>query len=321
MQSSGNSCTILVLTYKGKHHLELLLPTIKQAIENFRGEESIDVLIVDNGSDELTKEFVLSQYPNFRYEFSPDNDYLFSLNRFVKALSTDYLLMLNDDMKLDENVLNLLLPCIEKDKSLFAVTCRIMDFEGKYTASAVRAARYTKGWMYNAYLDPSETEIKYTLYPGGGAAVFRTEYFNALDGFDPLFRPAYCEDTDLGIRAWQQGWSSIYYPAAILYHREGGTITDQFKKDKLEQTINKNKILCTLKNTRFPGFLFWFYILLPYRIIRSLVKDKIMFNAWKLSFKQFPQALAKRRSARVLVMDPEWIGLLNKPYPKQKLNG
>ena len=41
-------------------------------------------------------------------------------------------------MKLEENVLNELIPLIEKDKELFAVACRIMDFDGSYTASAVR---------------------------------------------------------------------------------------------------------------------------------------------------------------------------------------
>src|SRR5580698_11504174 len=117
------SCTILILTYKGKHHLELLLPTIKAAIDYYKGDPLPDVMIVDNGSDESTRQFTQLHYPEYKYLFSPINDYLFSLNEYIKQLPAEYVFMLNDDMKLEKNVLNELIPLIEKDKDLFAVTC------------------------------------------------------------------------------------------------------------------------------------------------------------------------------------------------------
>jgi len=308
------ACTILILTYKGKHHLEFLLPTVKEAIDNYQGNVDVDVLIVDNGCDETTRQYSLSGFPQFRYEFSPVNDYLFSLNHFVREMKAEYMLMLNDDMKMDKEVLNELIPMMEKDNSLFAVSCRIMDFDGSYTASGVRMAAYTRGWMRNYYLDTAETATKYTLYPGGGAAIFCTSYFNELGGFDTLFRPAYCEDTDLGMRAWQQGWKVVYHPKAILYHREGGTIKDQFKQDRLEQTINKNQILCMMKNCRFSGFLAWFLLLLPYRLIFNYFRNKNLYRAMLMALRQFPQAWRKRVTSKVKVHDEEWMPLLNGSY-------
>ncbi|HTQ28445.1 MAG TPA: glycosyltransferase family 2 protein [Puia sp.] len=307
-------CTIVILTYKGKQHLALLLPTIREAIACYDRKGSIEVLIVDNGSDEHTRNYVQGHFPEFNYVFSPVNDYLFSLNGFIRELESEYMLMLNDDMKLERNILNELIPAIQKNGSLFAVACRIMDFEGNYTVSAVRKARYSRGWLYNYYLDPAESVAKYTLYPGGGAAIFRTAYFNALGGFDDLYRPAYCEDTDLGIRAWQHGWGTVYDPAAVLYHREGGTINDQFRKDKLEQTIFKNQLLCMVKNTHIPGFLPWFYLMLPYRILRSFFTNRNLFMAWKLAVKQLPDALARRKRTKHAANDLSWIQLLDKPY-------
>ena len=307
-------CTILILTYKGKHHLEFLLPTVQEAINNYNGNVKLDVLIVDNGCDEVTRQFSQANFPVFRYEYSPVNDYLFSLNHFVKQMSAEYMLMLNDDMKLEKNVLNELIPVMEKDDSLFAVSCRIMDFDGSYTASAVRMAKYKKGWFYHNYLDSSEIATKYSLYPGGGAAIFRTLYFNELGGFDPLFRPAYCEDTDLGIRAWQQGYKVVYHPKAILYHREGGTIKEQFKQDRLEQTIYKNQILCMLKNCHYQGFLAWFFILLPYRLIYNYFRNKNLYLAMFMALKQFPQAWKERNSSRSKVEDAAWMPLLNNSY-------
>ena len=308
------SCTILILTYKGKHHLELLLPTVKAAIDNYKGDSILDVMIVDNGSDESTRQFTQLYYPEYKYLFSPVNDYLFSLNEYIKQLPAEYVFMLNDDMKLEKNVLNELIPLIEKDKGLFAVTCRIMDFEGTYTASAVRTIKYTKGWISNLYLDPNENEVKYTLYPGGGAAIFRTTYFNSLDGFDSLYRPAYAEDLDLGTRAWQRNWKTIYDPRAILYHREGGTINDQFKKDKLEQTIFRNHILWMIKNGRYPAFIFWFFLKLPYRMVYNFLFNKNQYKAILHSFRNFGAAFRGRRMAVINVKNKEWIGLLNLPY-------
>lgn len=308
------TCTILILTYKGKHHLEFLLPTVKAAIDNYRGNAEIDVLIVDNGCDEITRQYSISNFPQFRYEFSPINDYLFSLNHFIREMKAEYLLMLNDDMKMELNVLNELVPMMENDPSLFAVSCRIMDFDGTYTASGVRMATYSKGWLRNYYLDTEESATKYSLYPGGGAAIFRTTYFNELEGFDTLFRPAYCEDTDLGMRAWQQGWKVVYHPKAILYHREGGTIKDQFKKDRLEQMIFKNQVLCMIKNCRYPGFLGWFLLLLPYRLLFNYFRNKNLYKAMIMALKQYSQAKGKRATAKVKVYDNEWMPLLNASY-------
>ncbi len=308
------SCTILILTYKGRHHLELLLPTVKAAIENYKGNPIPDVMIVDNGSDETTRQFTQLNYPDYEYLFSPVNDYLFSLNEYIKNLSAEYVFMLNDDMKLEKNVLNELIPLIEKDKELFAVACRIMDFDGSYTASAVRTIKYSKGWIYNLYLDPAENEIKYSLYPGGGAAIFRTAYFNLLEGFDSLYRPAYAEDLDLGTRAWQRNWKTIYHPQAILYHREGGTINDQFKKDKLEQTIVRNHILWMIKNGRYPAFIFWFFLKLPYRLAYNFLFNKNQYKALLQSFPNMGAAFQRRRMAVIKVKNRDWIRLLNQPY-------
>ena len=90
------SCTILILTYKGRHHLELLLPTVKAAIENYKGNPIPDVMIVDNGSDEATRQFTQLNYPDYEYLFSPVNDYfIFPSNEYIKNLSAEYVFMLN----------------------------------------------------------------------------------------------------------------------------------------------------------------------------------------------------------------------------------
>lgn len=278
------SCTLLILTYKGKRHLEHLLPTVRKAMENAPFET--EVLIVDNGCCEETREYVLANFPDFRYEFSETNAYLFSLNRFVAELENEFVFILNDDMMLHSNVLNATLPLMGQDPRLFAVTCNIMGWHGEYSTLGVGVLKYDKGWGRKEWQKNQDNAPRYTLYAGGGAAVFRTRVFNELGGFDDLFYPAYAEDLDLGHRAWQHGHRIIYNPVAMLYHREGATIKDQFKADELTRKIYRNQVLWMVKNGRAPGFLLTFILMLPYRLISGWKVDR---NAWLALWQALPR--------------------------------
>ncbi|MBN2894201.1 MAG: glycosyltransferase [Bacteroidales bacterium] len=311
----NSHCTLLILTYKGKHHLEFLLPTVKTAIENTPNYK-IDVLIVDNGQDEATRNYVSQNFPDYKFEFSPVNDYLFSLNSYVKKLKTEFVFILNDDMKLDEEVLNQTLPFLLKDKNLFAVTCNVRDWDDTYTAAFPRKLYYFRGWLSSKWEKENyENGLKFTLYAGGGAAVFRTSIFNEIGGFDSLLRPAYGEDLDLGHVAWHKGYKIIYNPKAILLHREGGTIHNQFKADKLTQNIYKNQILWMVKNGNYQGFLLWFLLLLPYRVLTGWKINKNSYIALLKSLPKIPLALIKRiKKPKPQISDKQLMKILNTEY-------
>ena len=108
------TCSIVILTYKGKHHLERMLPTLDAAIRNYKGEARFDTRIVDNGCDAATREMSLALFPGLQYLFSPVNDYLFSLNEVIRDIPSDYVLLLNDDIRLDKEMFNELLPLMEQ---------------------------------------------------------------------------------------------------------------------------------------------------------------------------------------------------------------
>lgn len=296
------SCSIVILTYKGIHHLEYLLPTVKEAIKN-TPDYPIEVLIVDNGKDEKTKTYSTNNFPEFKFEFSPDNDYLFSLNRFVKEIQSDYTFILNDDMKLHPDVLNKTLRVISKDKSLFAVTCNIMDFDGKFETTGIRTLSIHKGWAGIVEFAPPTQDIYYTLFAGGGAAVFDTKMYNELEGFDRLMHPAYCEDSDLSMRAWHKGWKTVYHPGAILYHRVSATIKDQMKADTLYQLQSRQKIILFVRNLRYKHFLLKFILMLPFRLLFSWRAGKNSYFALLKSLPILPEALMKRFKEKTPVLD------------------
>jgi GT2 family glycosyltransferase len=51
----------------------------------------------------------------------------------------------------------------------------------------------------------------------GAAFAVRREVWDALGGFTEEFF-AYCEDADLSLRCWQQGWQVVYVPTAVVAH-------------------------------------------------------------------------------------------------------
>jgi GT2 family glycosyltransferase len=51
----------------------------------------------------------------------------------------------------------------------------------------------------------------------GAAIVVRRPVWDALGGFTEKFF-AYCEDADLSLRCWQQGWDVVFVPSAVVLH-------------------------------------------------------------------------------------------------------
>ncbi len=308
-------CTLIILTYKGLEHLKLLLPTVRAAIAN-SPDYQIEVQIVDNGPDDGTPAFVQAHFPEFDHHFAAANDYLFSYNLSVARANSPFVFLSDNDMRFHPEVFNETLGIIRADERLFAVTCNVMDWEGTTTTAGVRVAQYKAGWLDNHFVTPDAETVRYTMYAGGGAAVFRTKTFNALGGFDPLFRPAYSEDKDIGYRAWQAGYQIVYAPKAVLYHREGGTFKEgQTHNPKRTQLIYRNNILWMLKNVRFPGFLTAFFARLPYRIWLHRRRDTDIYHALLQAVPLMGKALrARRRVATPLVPDAHIISHFNQPY-------
>jgi GT2 family glycosyltransferase len=307
-------CKIIILTYKGKFHLEFLLPTVKKAISSYP-QYPMDVLIVDNGNDISTKDYVNNNFPDFSYEFSPYNDYLFSLNPFIKKCTSPFAFILNDDMRLHANVLKHGLDTLVEDDSLFSVTCNVMDWEGSKVTTGIRFISFKNGWFSLNDNLAFDNLRYYTLFAGGGAAMFRTQMFNSLNGFDTLYRPAYCEDGDISYRAWHRGWKIIFDPEAILFHREGATIKDQYKYNRLARMQTVNKITMIVRNSDYQYFLTKFLLSLPFRLLLGWRVDK---NYWLALWKALPKismALFKRtRRSKHVLTDEQIMEMLGKPY-------
>jgi len=61
------------------------------------------------------------------------------------------------------------------------------------------------------------------LYGSGGCSLYDAGKLRELGGLDEVYQPAYVEDLDLGFRAWQKGWPSVFVQAARVVHKHRTT--------------------------------------------------------------------------------------------------
>jgi GT2 family glycosyltransferase len=259
------TCAILVLNWNGIEHLRLLIPSLRDAIAAQR--ERVPIVVVDNRSTQGDVAWLRTECPDVEVVVAEHNDFLFSLNPAVAGRSEDVVVILNNDMRVDAGFLAPLLAHFDDD-SVFAVTARVLDWEGVRQTTGQRRMAIRHCWYYQ-WWDLDVRHAVYTLDAGGGCAAFRRTFFVDLGGFDPLFRPAYFEDIDLSYRAWMRGWRTVFEPRSVIYHREGATLQDRSREARFRTLLARNQALFTLKNVGGWPFVFGYLALTPIRLLRS----------------------------------------------------
>jgi len=78
------------------------------------------------------------------------------------------------------------------------------------------------------------------LYGSGGCSLYDAARLHALGGVDQAYEPAYVEDLDLGYRAWQRGWPSVYVAGAVVEHRHRATTSRYYTEAQLERILEVN---------------------------------------------------------------------------------
>ena len=59
----------------------------------------------------------------------------------------------------------------------------------------------------------------------------RSDVFQQLDGFDPLFGPFGPEDLDFSLRLQKAGYKALYIPKAVGYHQVSHTYGEGYSED------------------------------------------------------------------------------------------
>jgi GT2 family glycosyltransferase len=213
------SVCLAILNYNGKKHLEQLLPTACAAAEKFAG--TCEVVVLDNQSTNDDVGWIKREFPSVEAIVAPKNDFLLSYNWLAQKRAEEILVFLNNDLRVDQDFLAPLVRHFESP-DVFCVSARSYDWHGAKVTSGPARLEFKNGF-YSWRFDTQHQKTCHTLFGSGGFMAVDRKKFLELTGFNRLFAPAYCEDVDLGFRAWRRAWRCIYEPDSVVWHRHQAT--------------------------------------------------------------------------------------------------
>lgn len=288
MRPDRSSC-ILVLNFNGVQHLEDCLSSATRAADLAGG----CVVLVDNRSTDDSVAFTRDRFPTVEVVVAPVNDFLFTLNDVVRARTEAIVVVVNNDMRFDQQFVAALLPHFD-DPAVFGVGAAIRTWDGSANTVGPRCARLASCWFYK-WWELDHQEPAETLEASGGAAAYRRDMFVQLGGFDPLYRPGYFEDMDLSCRAWMRGWTVHYEPDSQSFHKISVSMVRRLGETGKLRLLYRNHILFTIKNVGGAAFLVGFLLLLPLRALRPLLRgDAVPLGGLLRALPLLPAAFAAR---------------------------
>jgi N-acetylglucosaminyl-diphospho-decaprenol L-rhamnosyltransferase len=276
-------CThILVLNYNGRGLLAECLPSIVTAARS--SPVPCRVTIVDNGSDDGSRELVATQWPTLDF-FREANLGLASFNRVLARLDEPVVLLLNNDIKLAPGAVGPLLKVFEThgDTLFSAPLCWSFDgrtYEGMRTRVRSRLG-LVQGMCRVPGFEQFLNQQDLTAAAGPVLAVDRRKFLE-LGGYDPIYFPGRIEDLDLGFRGWMAGHRGYFVPESIAYHKGFGTFEPQLGKGRCDQLASRNTLIFMWKNT--SGNRLWHHFAwLPIRFAFALVRGRWSFASGLLA--------------------------------------
>lgn len=237
--------SVIVLNYNGLRHLDDCFASLNAS--DYPGDR-LETILVDNASRDDSVSHVRAAFPKVRIVTNDANvGFSAGNNRGAREANGDYVVFLNNDMKVSPGFLKGLVSAIESDPNVKCAGAKIVNWDGSLIDFGGSAAHFA-GYAYQlGYGEPrrkgSFDRIQPILFACGGAMMIDRRVFLEIGGFDDDYFMFY-EDLDLGWRLWLLGHEVVFAPDALVYHRHHGSVdaVAAFRR----QVLYKRNALCTV---------------------------------------------------------------------------
>lgn len=286
--------SIIIPSFNGKDLLEKCIPSLLEAIKYDNKDH--EIIIVDNGSDDGTEEFINNEFPFIRLmKIEQRLGFSKACNIGLKESNKKFIILLNNDMIVKKEFISTLVDSYYSQKDVFAVTSQIFfwDETKPRMETGKTYAKFIKGTLilkHDNNIDMNVTSQN-ILYAGGGSSLYDRQKLLSLGGLDEIFSPFYVEDVDISYRAWKRGWKVLLNPNSIVLHKHRGTIGKYYSKKYIDTIVQKNLLIFAWRNFSDIDYLFLHYCYLILRLFKSINLSQALLDGFFLSLKQIPQVL------------------------------
>ncbi|MCD7735950.1 MAG: glycosyltransferase family 2 protein [Lachnospiraceae bacterium] len=273
--------TIVIPNLNG---MEFLGPCLDSLMQQSR--QDFSVILVDNGSQDGSVEFVETHYPEvILRQFEQNEGFCRAVNEGIRMADTPYVILLNNDTICDESFVEEMVRAIETTGA-FSCAAKLvrmyeperMDNAGDFYCALGWAFALGKGKPAERY--DRQREIFSSC---AAAAIYRRDVFDSIGLFDEVHF-AYLEDTDVAYRARIAGYRNYYAPKAIVRHVGSATSGSVYNDFKIRYS-SRNNIYMIYKN--MP----WLQILLNFPFLLAGFLIKMVFFAGKGYLREYVTGL------------------------------
>jgi len=235
--------------------------------------ENLEVIVVDNGSEDGLLGWVEDNYPACRLVRNEKNvGFSKAINQGISVSNGENILLLNADVTLEKNCLLHLIEGLNKSENIGMAGGVILYPGGETIYSSgllISKARrlYNIGEGNRHSESGIEKSVLDSFWPCGACALYRREMLEDIKYHNEYFDEDFfflIEDFDLAWRAERKGWKGIFCPEAVACHV--GRVT--FDRKYRQYLSFRNRYLLLMKNEEFNRIMKDWLQFLPYDISR-----------------------------------------------------
>jgi GT2 family glycosyltransferase len=259
MRMSPPLVSVIIVNWNVSALLDACLTTLRRFTPSSLAYE---VLVVDNASTDGSAAMVRAAHPWVTLIASPDNlGFAKANNVGLARASGRYVLYLNPDTELIEDICSPMAAYMEAHRDVGAVGCKLLNTDGTHQTSILSFLRL--GNLAREYLMPSRYHGHVRPHPEspraveavlGACLMVRADAARRVGGFDERYF-LYQDEIDLCSTLRELGLATVYLPRpAVIHHgSKSSTLTPQIRERALHD--NRKSQFLFIQKHRGPAYL------------------------------------------------------------------
>jgi GT2 family glycosyltransferase len=273
---------VVVVSYNTR---DLLLDCLASVLGSTQGR-NIELVIVDNASEDGSSEAVREAYPHAVAIRNATNlGFGAACNQGIRATSANLILLLNSDARLTAQAFQTLCDCLEKDQRRGAAGCRLIDAAGAEVINTRNFLTPLNQAVELAGINLGLRSLRRTRRPSlernvvdcsvdwidAACLMLRRAALDEVGLFDERFF-MYSEDEDLCFRLRKRGWLVCFCGAGTAVHH--GAASSRLNRIAMLRHFYRSQMLFLSKHrSKRSTFLYAVLLKVVLLLKRWLLRD------------------------------------------------
>ncbi|GMR11326.1 MAG: glycosyltransferase [Anaerolineae bacterium] len=310
----GDLVSAVIVAHNGKGWLEECIPSLLAQTHS-----PLEVIVVDNGSSDDTMQWLRRDYPQVNaLRLAKTQSLAAAINQGISNAEGVYILLLNQDVRLEPDALAHMLDAAKASVTCAAVAAKLKLWWAPSFLNGLGNRVDSTSWGSDVgigHLDlgqfASMREVPSACF---AAALIVRSAWEEVGPVDEGF-PMYYEDSEWCYRARLLGYSIAAAPHAVVYHafggREGGDDKGLTPFKLRNVAYGRLRFAVKLLQPRFAARFLWNYLNEDVRNLivavakRDLGIGRAYVHAWLKLIRDLPDIIPQRRGLQARRVRPE----------------